>query len=164
MILLILLLMLWTGDATERVELYHKGSPSWYCTDAGRYLKLCGRSDLPDTVACKQWISGEGQTLWECSPARGRGWDLKHIHACTTQVDDRQCWETCALRTTATPYHEVNPILLILGTVLVLLAFCSKCPQDDTNEYSVSESAFWGGYLGSGFGADSDDWSGSSWS
>lgn len=164
MISLILLLMLWTGHATERVEIYRKGSSSWHCTDAGNYLHLCGRSDLPGTVACKEWRSGKGETLWECSPAHGRGWDLKHIHTCTTQVNDKQCWETCTLHTIATPQHELDPMFFLFGMLFLVFVFCCQCAQYDADDYPVTESAFWGGYLGAGLGTDDDDWHGSSWS
>ena len=112
--------MLWTGNATDSVEIYRKGSSSWYCTDGGRYLQICGRSDLPDTIECKKLRSCNGEILWECSPSRGTGWKLIHNHICTIHIDDKRCWETCTLHTIATPQHDLDPILVIVGTFFLL--------------------------------------------
>ncbi len=136
--------MLWTGHATERVEIYRKGSSSWHCTDAGNYLQLCGRSDLPDTVACKKWRSGKGG-------------DIMGVQPCP--------WQRMGLvlfTLIATPQHEIDPMFFLFGMFVLVFVFCCQCAQYDADDYPVTESAFWGGYLGAGLGTD--DWHGSSWS
>jgi len=158
------LLLICSVDAVERVEVYRKGSSSWHCTDTGHYLELCGRSDLPPTVACKMWVSGEGKTHWECSPAHGRGWNLRHVHKCTTEIGGEQCSEQCTLHTIATPQHELHPMVLILGAILVMLMLSCSCMLDSYDGQQVEGSAFWGGYLGANIGSEDDEWGGSSWS
>ena len=161
MTLLVLFLILWPVDADQRVELYRKGDETWTCTDTGSYLRICGERDFPNTVACKEWKTGKGQTLWECGPAQREGWELKHIHTCITRVDDNKCWEQCSLHTFANPRHEVPPIIILIGVFFILLIMSCSQASDSDSSY---DGAFWGAYMGSSFGSESDDWHGSSWS
>jgi len=161
MTLLVLFLILWPVDADQRVELYRKGDETWTCTDTGSYLRICGERDFPNTVACKEWKTGKGQTLWECGPAQREGWELKHVHTCMTRVDDNKCWEQCSLHTFADPRHEVPPIIILIVVIFILLIM--SCSQNSDSDSSY-DGAFWGAYMGSSFGSESDDWHGSSWS
>ena len=141
----------------NRVEIYDRGSSVWTCEDKGEYSTLCGTNRLPERIVCKLWLSGINKQYWECSPAQGHGWNLQHMHTCTTPITgDNVCSVSiCTLHTIATPEFDLHPVLLLFLLVgCVLLCLLSS--------YSESDSFLLGWCAASMM--EDDEWGGSSWS